>query len=201
MRDTLARGRLALVVALLGLGALAAFAADDKKKEDPKNERDPDVIFIPTPQEVVERMLEAGKVKKSDVVYDLGCGDGRIVITAARKYGCQAKGCDIDFERIKECKANLAKEKDETKKLVSFEHKDMFKMDVSGATVVTLYLLPELNDKLVPQLSKMKPGSRIVSHAFELEKYVADQTIEHKTKDDRIYDIYVYTLPLKMKKE
>jgi precorrin-6B methylase 2 len=199
-------GRLALAVALLGFGALGTFAADEKKdekkkKDDTKIEREPDVIYIPTPQEVVDRMLEEAKVKKDDVVYDLGCGDGRIVLTAARKYNCKAHGCDIASDRIKECEANKKKEKAETQKLVTFEQKDMFKLDVSKATVVTLYLLPEMNDKLVPQLNKMKAGSRIVSHAFELEKYVPDKTIEHKTKDDRIYDIYVYTIPLKLKKE
>jgi precorrin-6B methylase 2 len=205
MCDIRAIGRLALVVALLGLGAVGGFAADekkDKKKEDDtKIEKEPDVIFIPTPQEVVERMLEEAKLKKADVVYDLGCGDGRIVLTAARKYGCKAFGCDIAKDRIKECEDNKKKEKAETQKLVTFEHKDLFKMDVSKATVVTLYLLPEMNDKLVPALSKMKPGSRIISHAFELEKYVPDRTIVHKTKDDREYDIYVYTIPLKLKKE
>src|SRR5262245_15057653 len=205
MRDILVVGRLALAVALLGLGSFGVVAdekKDDKKKDEaPKIEKEPDVIYIPTPQEVVERMLEAGKVKKDDVVYDLGCGDGRIVLTASRKYGCKSVGIDIASDRIKECEANKKKEKGETQKLVTFEQKDMFKVDVSGATVVTLYLLPELNEKLVPQLNKMKPGSRIITHAFELEKYVPDQTIEHKTKDDRIYDIYVYTIPLKAKKE
>src|SRR5690242_17796235 len=108
-------GRLALAVALVGLCALGGYAADEKKdekkKDDSKIEREPDVIYIPTPQEVVEKMLEEGKVKKDDVVYDLGCGDGRIVLTAARKYGCKAHGCDIASDRIKECEANKKKEK------------------------------------------------------------------------------------------
>jgi len=186
--------KLSLALMLLGLATVAAVAADDEKKE-------PDVIFVPTPQEVVEKMLELAKVKKDDVVYDLGCGDGRIVLTAARKYGCKAKGFDVDPDRIKDCEANFKKEKEETQKLVKFERKDIFKQDLSEASVITLYLLPDLNVKLVPQLKKLKPGSRIVSHAFDMRGYKPDQKIVVKTKDDREYDVYLWTIPLKAEKE
>jgi ribosomal protein L11 methylase PrmA len=150
---------------------------------------------------VVEKMLELAKVKKDDVVYDLGCGDGRIVLTAARKYGCKAKGFDIDPERIKDCEANFKKEKEEVQKLVKFERKDIFKQDLTEASVITLYLLPDLNVKLVPQLKKMKPGTRIVSHAFDMRGYKPDQTVVVKTKEGREYDVYLWTIPLKPEKD
>lgn len=181
----------ALALSLCSLFALATFVVAADEKEEP------DVIFVPTPQEVVDKMLELASVKKTDIVYDLGCGDGRIVLTAARKYGCKATGFDIDPERIKECKANFKKEKEDTQKLVKFEQKNIFKQDLSDATVVTLYLLPDLNVKLVPQLKKLKAGSRIVSHAFDMRGYKPDKKITVKTKDDREHDVYLWTIPLK----
>jgi SAM-dependent methyltransferase len=185
----------AIAVTVLSLGAVAVSAADDDKKEEP------DVIFVPTPQEVVDAMLKLAKVTKKDTVYDLGCGDGRIVLTAARKYGCKAKGFDIDPERIKDCMANFKKEKKEVQDLVKFERKNIFKEDISDATVVTLYLLPDLNVKLVPQLKKLKAGSRIVSHAFDMRGYKPDKKETVKTKDDREHDIYLWTIPLKADKD
>jgi len=196
MRDFMRFGRLALALAIVGLAAFVAVAADEKKdakKEDDKKE--PDVIFVPTPVPVVEKMLEMAKVGKDDVVYDLGCGDGRIVLTAARKYGCKAMGFDIDPDRIKECKEGFSKEKEETQKLVQFERRDIFKLDLSKATVVTLYLLPDLNKKLVPQLNKMKAGSRVVSHAFDIEGIKPDAKAVVKTKEDREYDVFLWTVP------
>ena len=127
--------------------------------------RRPDVIYVPTPQEVVEAMLQVANVTKDDIVYDLGCGDGRIPVTAAKKYGARGVGIDIDPQRIKEANEN-AKAAGVTGK-VQFLNQDLFESDFSDATVVTLYLLPGLNEKLAPQLKKqLKPGARIVSHAF-----------------------------------
>ncbi len=126
----------------------------------------PDVIFVPTPQALVERMLALAEVKKGDVVYDLGCGDGRIVVTAAKKYGVKAAGFDIDPERVQEALANVKSNKVEH--LVTIKQADIFKLDLTPASVVTLYLLPELNVRLMPQLQKLKPGSRIVSHEFDM---------------------------------
>ena len=129
--------------------------------------RGPDVIFVPTPNEVVDKMLEMAKVTAKDVVYDLGCGDGRIVITAAQKYGCRAVGIDIDPQRIKEANANAKAAKITDK--VKFIEADLFESDISEATVVTLYLLTRLNEKLKPKLLKdLKPGTRVVSHAFDM---------------------------------
>jgi cyclopropane fatty-acyl-phospholipid synthase-like methyltransferase len=123
--------------------------------------------YVPTPQSVVEKMLQLAEVTASDVVYDLGCGDGRIVIMAAKKYGARAVGVDIDPERIKESQANAKKEGVE--KLVTFKLEDAMKVDVSEATVVSLYLLSSSNALLRPILTKqLKPGARIVSHAFSM---------------------------------
>ncbi|MCS7014501.1 MAG: methyltransferase domain-containing protein [Gemmatales bacterium] len=161
-------------------------------------ERRPDVIFVPTPQPVVERMLELAKVTKADVVYDLGCGDGRIVVTAAKKYGCKAVGFDIDPVRVKESLENVRKNGVED--LVKIEQKDIFTLDLSGASVITLYLLTSLNEKLVPQLQKMKPGSRIVSHSFEIPGYEPDK-VERVNADGFERTVYLYTIPLRKKSQ
>jgi precorrin-6B methylase 2 len=137
--------------------------------------REPDVIFVPTPQEVVDGMLALAGVTAKDVVYDLGSGDGRIPITAAQKYGARAVGIDINPERIKEANANLAKANVGDK--VRFLNQDLFETDFSQATVITLYLLPSLNLKLMPKLKQLKPGTRIVSHSFDMgTEWVADKT-------------------------
>ena len=129
--------------------------------------RAPDVFYVPTPPAVVEAMLKMANVSSSDVVYDLGCGDGRIPIAAAQKYGARGIGIDIDPARIAEAKEN-AKAAGVTDK-VTFLEQDLFTSDFKDATVVTLYLLPSLNQKLMPKLkAELKPGTRIVSHAFDM---------------------------------
>jgi LEA14-like dessication related protein/precorrin-6B methylase 2 len=158
--------------------------------------RTPDVIFVPTPQEVVDKMLELTNVTKDDILYDLGCGDGRIPVTAAKKYGCKAWGFDIDPQRIKESLENV--EKNNIGNLVTIEHKDIFTLDLSKANVVTLYLLPSLNVKLIPQLEKLRPGSRIVSHDFDMEGVQPDKVVR-LTSDDNNFEhtVYLWTTPLK----
>lgn len=162
-----------LIAALTTAALLVACAAASAQHtaataEKPKTEaRRPDVIYVPTPQAVVDKMLELAEVKTGDIVYDLGCGDGRIVVTAAKKFGVKAFGFDIDPQRIKEARDNVKKHRVED--LVTIEQEDIFKLDLSKANVVTLYLLPSLNVKLMPQLKKLKPGSRIVSHDFNME--------------------------------
>lgn len=128
--------------------------------------REPDVIYVPTPQAVVDKMLEMAEVKSGDVVYDLGCGDGRIVVTAAKKYGVKAVGFDIDPKRVAEARENVSR--NGVDHLVTIKQEDIFTLDLRAASVVTLYLLPELNVRLMPQLAKLKPGSRIVSHDFDM---------------------------------
>ena len=128
--------------------------------------REPDVIYVPTPPDVVDAMLRMARVTSRDVVYDLGSGDGRIPITAAQKYGATAVGIDINPQRIKEANENLARAKVGDK--VKFLNQDLFETDLSPATVITLYLLPTLNVKLMPALKRLKPGTRIVSHSFDM---------------------------------
>ncbi len=175
---------LAVVLAVVGLAgateALAQAAALSRR---------PDVIYVPTPEAVVEAMLQVAGVTKSDTVYDLGCGDGRIPVTAAKKYGAHGVCFDIDPERIKEANENVAKNK--VGHLVKVVHADLFEQDLSGATVVTLYLLPSLNVKLMPKLMKeLKPGTRIVSHAFDMGDWKPEKELD---VDGR--KVYFWTIP------
>ncbi|HUQ74496.1 MAG TPA: class I SAM-dependent methyltransferase [Burkholderiales bacterium] len=149
----------------------------------------PDVIYVPTPQEVVDKMLEIAKVGKGDVLYDLGSGDGRIPVTAAKRFGIRAYGIDIDPQRIAEANENA--KKNGVANLVQFRQQDLFKTKFADATVVTLYLLPDLNVKLRPRLlAELKPGTRIVSHQFDMGTWKPDQKIELNGRT-----IYLWTIP------
>ena len=151
--------------------------------------RQPDVRFVATPQSVVEQMLELANVKPGDVVYDLGCGDGRVVITAAKQYGVRAVGIDIDPERINQSLENARKAGVEDR--VSFRNEDLFEADIREATVVSLYLLHSLNLKLRPKLWKeLKPGTRIVSHNFGMGDWPSEKEIEVLSGR-----IYLWTIP------
>ncbi|MEG3180850.1 class I SAM-dependent methyltransferase [Sphingomonas sp. LT1P40] len=155
--------------------------------------RTPDVIYVPTPPEVVEAMLDMAQVKDGDVLYDLGSGDGRIPIAAAKRAKVRATGIDIDPQRIVEAKAN-AKAAGVTDE-VTFKQADLFKSDFSDATVVTLYLLDTLNEKLRPKLlAELKPGTRIVSHAFRMGDWVPEQEREVNGRM-----VYFWTVPAKAK--
>jgi ribosomal protein L11 methylase PrmA len=154
-----------------------------------KQLRSPDVVYVPTPQNVVDGMLEMAGVTANDVVYDLGCGDGRLVITAAQRYGARGVGIDINPERIAESNANAAAAGVTDK--VSFRNEDLFEANISEATVVTLYLLPDLNVKLRPKLWRdLKPGTRIVSHAFSMGDWEPEK---QTTADGRT--VYFWTVP------
>jgi len=158
--------------------------------------REPDVIFVPTPDDVVDMMLHLARVTRKDVLYDLGCGDGRIVVAAAKKYGCKAFGFDIDPERIEESLENVKKNR--VGRLVKIEEKDIFTLDLHPATVVTLYLLPGLNVKLIPQLEKLRPGCRIVSHDFDMKGVKPDMVLEMDSEEDGAeHTVYLWTTPLK----
>jgi tRNA G37 N-methylase Trm5 len=172
---------------LAALLVLVAWAAPAAAQQAGKL-RDPDVIYVPTPQEVVDAMLQMANVTAKDVVYDLGSGDGRIPITAAEKYGATAVGIDINPDRIKEANANLAKANVGNK--VKFLNQDLFETDLSPATVITLYLLPSLNVKLMPKLKQLKPGTRIVSHSFDMGSTWPPE----KTQDVNGRMIYMWTI-------
>lgn len=159
--------------------------------QSPATEVKLDVPYVPTRPEVVNAMLKLANVTSKDVVYDLGCGDGRIVITAAKKYGASGKGIDINPERIAEAKANAAEAKVGDK--VKFVVADLFKTDFSPASVVTLYLLNSVNMRLRPLLlSQLKPGTRIVSHAFDMGDWKPEKTLEVDGAT-----IYLWTIPKK----
>jgi ribosomal protein L11 methylase PrmA len=144
---------------------------------------------------VVEKLLELAEVKKTDVVVDLGCGDGRIVVTAAKKYDCKAVGYDIDRECIR--LANDKVKKNGVEHLVRIVQQDIFNVDLIQADVVMLYLGPATNLKLVPQLEKMKPGSRIVSHAIDIPGYVPDRVVAFRSnEDEQERKLYRWTVPL-----
>jgi ribosomal protein L11 methylase PrmA len=149
--------------------------------------------YVPTPMVVVEKMLDMARVTKGDILYDLGCGDGRIVITAAKKYGIRGVGIDLDPERIKESEA-YAKQAG-VEDLVEFRLQDVMKSDISEATVVTLYLLPESNALLRPILEKqLKDGSRVISHNYHMPDWQAREIgyTEVKTGDGETHTIFVY---------
>lgn len=160
-----------------------------------KKPRTPDTHFIATPHEVVEIMIRLADVRATDVVYDLGCGDGRIVIAAAKKAGCKAYGYDLDPRMVEISRANVRKANLEA--LVTIEQQDIFDLDLSHATVVALYLFPELNIALIPQLEKMRPGSRIVANDYGIEGVDPDVTAVVHCRDGGKYKAFLYTTPLK----
>ncbi len=174
------------------LDAVTAQTGPESRFEEdaPPPAREPDVIYVPTPQPVVDAMLELAKVGPDDVLYDLGSGDGRIPITAAKRFGIHAVGIDINPARIREANANA--EEAGVTDLVTFIEGDMFDAWISEASVVTLYLLQSLNVKLRPKLlSELKPGTRIVSHSFDM----ANEWEPEETREIDGSKIYLWTVP------
>ena len=173
---------------LLAAGSALALDGALRAQLD-RGERNPDVIFVPTPQEVVEDMLRLANVRKGDVLYDLGSGDGRIPVTAAKLYSVRGVGIDIDPERIREAQDNAKKNGVEA--LVRFRLEDLFTSDFREATVVTLYLLPDLNLKLRPRLlAELKPGTRIVSHQFDMGDWKPAKKLESNGRT-----VYFWVVP------
>jgi ribosomal protein L11 methylase PrmA len=160
--------------------------------------RNPDVVYVGTPYDIVSKMLQMAKIKKGDVVYDLGCGDARMLVLAAQKYGSRGFGYDIDPERVGASEDNVAR--NHVENLVTITQADVFTIDLSKADVIPIYLLPEMNRKLLPQLDKLKPGSRIVCHDYDLDGIVADETIRVVSNEDNAnHTLSLYTTPLKRK--
>jgi predicted O-methyltransferase YrrM len=186
--------RMAYVLAL-ALSFSAYYVAESTSQEQPsagRQLRSPDVVYVPTPYEAVDAMLKVAKVGKNDVVYDLGSGDGRIAIMAVQKYNAaRAVGIDINPERIREAEANLKTAGVGDR--VRFLNEDLFEANISEATVVTLYLLPSLNLKLLPKLlAELKPGTRIVSHSFDMGSWKPQQTVKAAGST-----VYFWTIPAK----
>ena len=181
--------------ALLAAAVTGLAAAEDKKDKDPEIV----VVFVPTHEKVVSAMLKLAEVKEGETVYDLGCGDGRIVITAVKDFKAK-RGLGIDFnpERLKDCDKSVedAKLSGEQKKSLTFKKGDELKMtpdDFKGVDVVTLYLYPEVNLRLKPVLLKgLKPGARIVSHDFNMGDWEEDK--KEEVAADRTHKIYLWTI-------
>ncbi len=189
---TYSKIRLSATLLLTALLASSALAQDARPK------RDPDVPYVPTTERAVQEMLKLAAVKSSDVLYDLGCGDGRIVITAAKKYGAHGVGIDINPVRIAEAKANAKKEGVEH--LVRFEEQDLFEAKIGDATVVTLFLLPSVNLKLRPKLiADLKPGTRVVSNTFDMGDWKAEKETALDDQDDEdtylSHKFFLWTIP------
>jgi SAM-dependent methyltransferase len=182
---------LAMVLTSVGVGASVTIAwAQSSPVQTEDLESKKIVPFVPTPQEVVDKMIELAGVKKGDTVYDLGSGDGRIVITAAKK-GARAVGFDVDSSLVKESRENIRKAG--VQNLAEIKQQDILTVDLSPASVVTMYLLPDVNLKLKPNLlSQLKPGSRVVSHAFDMGDWQPDKTERVNGRT-----IYLWTIPAK----
>jgi hypothetical protein len=169
------------VVFALAVVVSAGIPSEAQRRKAP---REPDILYVPTPQPVVDEMLRVAGVAKDDVVYDLGSGDGRIVISAAKQYGARGVGVEIDPKLVRLARENARREG--VSGLVAFRAEDMFRTDLSKATVVTLYLLEDLNIKLRPKLLReLAPGSRIVSHSFRMGDWEPERTVE--VAGDKIY--------------
>ncbi|MGH2690552.1 MAG: class I SAM-dependent methyltransferase [Actinomycetota bacterium] len=152
-----------------------------------------DVPYVPTHEKVVAEMLKVANVGKNDVLYDLGCGDGRIPITAAKRFGTRGVGVDIDPQRVSEAQENAVKEKVADR--VKFFQQDLFETDIKEATVVTLYLLPDINLKLRPKLlSDLKPGTRVVSHNYDMGDWAPQKTLTVKLPDGD-HTVYFWVVP------
>lgn len=186
MNGLLARTFGAAVMAALVLGGAPDLARAQATSAQPSL-----APYVPTPQDVAERMLDLAGVTKNDVVYDLGCGDGRLVITAAKKYGARGVGIDIDPERVAESRANAKAAG--VDHLVTFRQEDALAANVSDATVVTLYLLSSSNLKLRPMLTKqLKPGARIVSHAFAMGDWEPENSVDYQDANGSSRRLYLW---------
>jgi hypothetical protein len=188
------------LIVILVVGAAAALArwGFQRWSYDPTPLKRPwnDAPYITTPMDVVEKMLEVAEVRQDDVLYDLGCGDGRIAVTAAEKYGCRSSGFDIDPERIRDSLKNAKRRGVED--LTTFEERDVFTLDLSEVDVAAMYLLPRFMTRLVPQFNQMRPGSRIVAHDFAIDGIPPDKEVKMVSQEDqKEHTVYLWITPLK----
>jgi precorrin-6B methylase 2 len=190
------RIRIALSVLLLSV-SLMAMARPALQQTNRLHK--PDAVYVGTPYDVISILLQMARVQKDDVLYDLGCGDGRVLVLAAQKYGCRAVGYEIDPERVHASIENVVRNRVE--KLVNIVQADIFTLDLSEATVVHIYLLPEVNIKLLPQLDTMKPGTRVICHNYDLPGIIVDKTLTYLSyEDSSTHILTLYTIPLARKK-
>ena len=172
----------------------------DIRDPEARKKKAPDAVFVPTPSDVVAKMLELAAVRRDDVVYDLGSGDGRIVIAAAKAHGCKAVGVEIDEELV--AKSRKKAKEAGVEKRVTFEHDDLFEADFSRATVLALYILPSMSQKLIPKIDKLAPGTRVVCHVFAIPGAIPEKVVKLTSEEDDVErPIYLYTVPLRMEKK
>lgn len=187
---------IASVVAMSGLLAacsLAARAADDASSAP---SRTPDCVYVGTPQDVVYRMIELAEIRKGDLVCDPGCGDGRLLITAARRHDCRGVGYEIDPKLAAEAR-QIARQRG-VDRAVRFEEQDIFTADYSRFDVIVAYLLPEMITRLAPSFDKLKPGSRIVAHDYPMDEITPERVVTMTSNEDNVqHTIYIYRTPLK----
>jgi ribosomal protein L11 methylase PrmA len=186
--------RRSLMLSALVLAAVLAITATDTVAQPlTPLEKKLDVPYVPTHERIVSEMLKVANVGKNDVLYDLGCGDGRIPVTAAKRFGTRGVGVDIDPQRVLEARANAVKEGVVDR--VKFFQQDLFDTDIKEATVVTLYLLPDVNLRLRPKLlSDLKPGTRVVSHNYDMGDWQPQQTLTIKLPDGE-HTVYFWVVP------
>jgi predicted RNA methylase len=164
--------------------------------QEPKWIQTPDVVYVGTAYDLVSKMLEMAQVKKDDLVVDLGCGDARMLVLAARKYGSHGIGYEIDPYMVRASRENV--EENNVGNLVKIIQADIFTVDISKADVIPGYLLPEMNLRLLPQLETLKPGSRLVFHNYDIEGIIPDETVEViSNEDNSSHTLFLYTTPLK----
>ncbi len=186
------------LVLLTGFAALTPGITLAERESDQSPPTVASVIYVSTPHDVVAKMLELAKVEQSDLVYDLGCGDGRIVVAAAKTAGSRAVGFEINPALVEESRRNV--EKAQVGHLVEINQKDIFSLDLSEASVVMLYLDPGVIGELIPQLQRLKPGSRIVSHDYEIRGMKPDGVVRMVSKEDGIeHHLFLWTAPLNAK--
>jgi SAM-dependent methyltransferase len=187
-------GKLIVIAALL-IMAVIPLSAEENKVE-PVFMQTPDVVYVGTPYDIVSQMLHMADVKKNDTVVDLGCGDARMLVLAAQKYGSKGIGYEIDPVMVRESRKNA--ERNNVSDLVEIIQADIFKVDISDADVLPIYLLPEMNLKLVPQFETLKPGSRLVFHNYDLAGYAYNKKVEIiSNEDNSSHTLWLYTTPLK----
>ena len=189
-------GCLILVAGLFGRHLLLQHANNQEYDPTPTPRPMLNAPFITSADAVVDKMVEIAQLTEDDLVYDLGCGDGRIIVTAALKSGCQGVGIDIDPVRVAEANKNV--ELHDVARIVSIKEQDVFKVDLSEADVVMMYLLPLMVQKLTPQFDQMKPGSRIVSHDYFIEGVEPERVVYVDVDSEQSqHVVYLYTLPLR----
>lgn len=188
-------GSLAVVGAVYGTFKLYQFADPENFDPSPLPREVHNAPFITTPPEVVDKMIEMGQITDQDLVYDLGCGDGRIVIGAALQRGCRGVGFDYDPQRVAEATENVKKHNVES--LVTIQQQDVFQLDLTPANVIVMYLLPGMLQKLIPSFDRCPPGTRIVSHDFEIEGVQAEKTEVVSVEPNQDHRVCLYVTPLK----